>query len=272
MTPDIDIDSGAREILAACAEGRLIRTMRAAAPRRLQDAYAMQDRLFALHGETGAAGWFASATNRDMLRQLGLREPYAARWRPNRFLQAPALVAAPGNLPIALEAEVTFRLGRDLPPRAETYGAAEVAAAVDAVHPSLEIVISCFEDWITQPPLNLVAEGGTAQFLVYGAGRADWQDLDLAGLPVTLTVNGCLRAEGAGRNVLDGPLSVLVWLANHAAARGEGLRANQLCNTGMCAPVVAVQPGDRAIAAFGALGAVEVAVGTPQKSGRGGGQ
>jgi 2-keto-4-pentenoate hydratase len=61
---------------------------------------------------------------------------------------------------------------------------------------------------------------------------------------------------------MDGPVSVLVWLANHASNRGVGLEKGQLCNTGMCAPVFWVNPGDRAVADFGELGTVEVEVGT----------
>jgi 2-keto-4-pentenoate hydratase len=259
MNPS-SVEASAREIAAACEESRLIDAMAAGIPKDLGAAYDIQDRLFALRSEGKAAGWFASATNRSMLRQLGLEEPYGARWRQGRFLSSPATIRIPGELPVALEAEITFEMARDLPPRGRPYEEAEVVAAVRAVRPSVEIVISCFRDWMNQAPLNLIAEGGIDQFLVHGEGIEDWRSLDLPSLPISVTVNGKRVSEGKGANVLDGPVSALVWLANHAAVRGEGLKAGQLCNTGMCAPVYFSKPGDEALVAFGPLGRVAVAV------------
>jgi 2-keto-4-pentenoate hydratase len=254
------ISKAVDEILGACRAGRLIDAMSVGAPSSLADAYAVQDKLFRSDGAGAAAGWFAAATNRSMLKQLGLEEPYAARWRPGRFLPSPARVTAPGELSIALEAEVTFLLKKDLPARAAAYSASEVAEAIQSVHPSIEIVISCFADWMNQDPLNMIAEGGFAQHLVYGAGIADWRDIDLAALPVSIVVDGVVKSEGRSANVLDGPLSVLEWLARHASSRGDGLRAGQMCNTGMCSPVYFARRGDRAVAQFGRLGSVEVEV------------
>lgn len=247
-------------ILAACDAGQLVDVMPEPRPHDLADAYAVQDLVFSRRGD-GAAGWFASATNRSMLKQLGLEEPYAARWRAGRKVGSPALVRQPGQLPIALEAEVTFELRRDLPARAAAYGEDEVLDAVAAVRPSFEVVISCFADWMNQPPLNLIAEGGTEQVLVCGAAHPDWRSLDLAALPVRVLVDGAERAAGSTSLVLDGPVSVLVWLANHASRRGFGLKAGQYCNTGMCAPVHFASVGERAVAHFGPLGTVEVTVG-----------
>ncbi|HWA45452.1 MAG TPA: fumarylacetoacetate hydrolase family protein [Hypericibacter adhaerens] len=254
------IETSVQEIVEACDRQRLIQAMSTGVPKDLAAAYAIQDRLFQRRSDGKAAGWFASATNRSMLHQLGLTEPYGARWRGGRFLRSPATIRSPGELPVALEAEISFQMARDLPPRGRRYEEAEVVSAVRSVHPSVEIVISCFRDWMNQAPLNLIAEGGIDQFLVHGAGLEDWRRLDLASLPIAVTVNGQLKAAGRGANVLDGPVSAITWLANHAAGRGEGLKAGQICNTGMCAPVYFAKPGDEALVDFGPLGRVEVSV------------
>ena len=39
-----------------------------------------------------------------------------------------------------IEAEVAFRLGRDLPPRAAPYTRAEVMAALATAHPAIEVL------------------------------------------------------------------------------------------------------------------------------------
>ena len=256
------VGRGAELITEACAAGLLIEDLPPSCrPQTTEDAYAIQNHIFDSRNDR-THGWFVSATNPQMQRQLRLSEPYAARWGHGRFLDSNAEISAPGALPIALEAEVTFKLNRALPPRERAYTAQEVETAIAAVHPSFEVVISCFTDWVNQPPLNLIAEGGPAQLLVTGCGVETWQTLTLNELPIAATVNGSTIARGCSGNVMDGPVSVLVWLANHASNRGVGLEKGQLCNTGMCAPVFWVNPGDRAIADFGDLGTVEVEVGT----------
>ena len=62
---------------------------------------------------------------------------------------------------------------------------------------------------------NDVHEGGT--------GGAD--GLDLLDGPVSLSVNGAVKATGKGRNVDDGAFGAAAWLANVLAAKGRGLKA-----------------------------------------------
>ena len=255
------IEEAASFILDACTAGRLIERLPVVCtPSDVDDAYAIQTAILEQRNHD-AGGWFVAASNPDMQRQLGLKEAYSARWGNGRFLGSGAVVSSVGSLPVALEAEITFRLGRDLLPREKEYGVAEVIRAVDAVFPSFEVVISCFSDWMEQQPLNLIAEGGVAQLLVLGAPVQDWRSLNLAETPVTVRINGAVAATGSGGNVMGDPINVLVWLANHSSRRGIGLRRGELCNTGMCAPVCFVKPGDQATTDFGALGTVDVAIG-----------
>lgn len=254
--PDALSDRFANLIAGSCDRGQVLRDLPAPGISSVTDAYAVQDRVFARMTKPGAvpAGWFASATNPSMRVQLGLEEPYAARWRPGRIVEAPVAPMSVGPLGLGLELEVCFEIAADLPPRSAPYGEPEVLAAVTAVRPGIEMVVSCFADWMTQNPLNLVAEGGPEQLLVIGPAATDWSSLPLDALPVTLTVDGQEAAVGSSGHVMAGPASVLVWLANHAARRGEGLRRGQICNTGMCAPVFFASPGQRVQADFGPLG------------------
>jgi 2-keto-4-pentenoate hydratase len=81
--------------------------------------------------------------------------------------------------------------------------------------------------------------------------------MDLAAYPVSLILNGALVVEGCGANVLGDPRVALTWLANHLAARGEGLKADQVVTTGTCVRPTKIAPGDHVVGDFGPLGTAE---------------
>jgi len=262
MSRDTSLDRFADLIVESCIRQELREDLPAPGISAIEEAYAIQDRIFARRTEPGAeaAGWFVAATNASMRTQLGLKEPYAARWRPRRIVEAPVSPLVIGPLGAALELEVSFEMAEDLPPRSHPYSEHEVLAAVRTVRPSIEVVITCFADWMNQKPLNVIAEGGCDQWLVVGPAVENWQSLPLDRTPVTLTIDGREAAAGSTSLVMDGPVSVLHWLANHAATRAGGLRKGQICNTGMCAPVHFTAPGERARADFGQLGMIDLDV------------
>jgi 2-keto-4-pentenoate hydratase len=55
-------------------------------------------------------------------------------------------------------------------------------------------------------------------------------------------------------------MNVLVWLANQQSRFGRGLAAGDIVSTGTCTGLDRVAPGDRALADFGSLGQVELAL------------
>ena len=224
-------------------------------PETLADAYAVQDRLASRLGwEIG--GWFCACTNADIQRMLGLAEPYCARLFARLLHAGPATLRSAEMPPVVLECEFAFTLGRDLPARGAPYGRAEVAAAVRAVHPAIEVVAGHLDDWPNQDVFSVIADNGTDGALVYGAAVAGWRELDLAGIGVSLTVNGERVREGSGRNVAGDPLGALIWLANPRSAAGDGLAAGHIHNTGTATGIYWTQPGDHATADFGPLGQV----------------
>jgi 2-keto-4-pentenoate hydratase len=123
------------------------------------------------------------------------------------------------------------------------------------------VVVGHFTDWPSKDIYSLIADNGTDGPLVFGAGVSEWRALDLSTIAVTLTVNGQTVREGAGSEVMEGPLSVMTWLANHAE-RQPGLRAGHIINTGSCTPMYGVQLGELAVADFGPLGSVTVELAT----------
>jgi 2-keto-4-pentenoate hydratase len=81
---------------------------------------------------------------------------------------------------------------------------------------------------------------------------------DLAGLKGRAIINGEVAGEGTGADVLGHPHHALAWLANHLAARGDGLEAGQLVLTGSLVKTVWLKEGDRVRMELDGLGTVEV--------------
>ena len=253
---DIQVDDAARVLWDARRAGEVIDGLPAdCRPDSLADAYRVQDRLFQVMGRA-QAGWFVGCSNPEIQRQLGLPEPYRAPLLTDTVFDSPASLPARDYPGLTLELEFAFRLDRDLPPRVGGYGPAEVAGAVAAVHPAIEVVSSHLADWTRQPIFDIIADNGTDGALVVGLGREDWRALGLASVEVELAVNGASRRSGTGADVMGNPMAVFVWLVNALCEAGVTMRAGDLHNTGSCTAMYFPEPGDRAVARFVGLGEV----------------
>lgn len=259
MTP-AEIEQAAQLLKKARLEKSVIAHIPAGIrPRNLDEAYAVQERLAEILGlET--AGWFCACTNRKIQQMLKLEEPYYARLFKTVLFAEPAVLKASDYPPMVIECEFGFTLARDLPCRATPYERPEVEAAVQAVHPTIEVVAGHLENWPAQEVWSVIADNGTDGALVYGAGTRCWRDLDLVRVPVSLLVNGRCVRKGSGANVLGDPLQALVWLANARSRDGDGLKAGQMHNTGTATEIYWVTPGDELVAEFAGLGTVALQV------------
>ena len=228
-------------------------------PNSLSEAYAVQDRFVEILG-WDVGGWFCACTNPAIQKILSLDEPYYARLFKDYIIASPATLNACEYPPIVLECEFGFRLGKDLPRRAQPYTRAEVEAAIEEICPTIEVVAGHLKDWPNQDVWSVIADNGTDGALVYGAGMKDWRSLDLINMQVTLEVNGKTVRTGAGVNVLGDPLAAFVWLANARSRDGDGLRAGDIHNTGTATNLYWIEPGDEAVARFDGLGAVHLKV------------
>ena len=108
--------------------------------------------------------------------------------------------------------------------------------------------------------LRLVADATAHTAFVSGSPSSEWRSMDLNSHRATMFRNGAKISEGTGANVLDGPLSVLLWTANHLSRLGDTIEAGEIVTTGTCTGITPVSPGDVAIADFGSLGKVELRI------------
>ncbi len=228
-------------------------------PHDLRDAYAICERL---HERLGwdVAGWYLGATNIEIQRLLGLDGPYMARVYERLVHHSPATLDPARYPPMVIECEFAFRLAHDLPARAAPYTRGEVAAAVGSVHAAIEVVAGHIDDWIHHDVWTVIADNGTDGAVIVGDGTADWRDIDLPAVDVTLHRNGELVREGTGANILGDPLTAFAWLANARRAAGDGLSGGMTCNTGTATSICPAEPGDELVATFGPLGHATLAV------------
>jgi 2-keto-4-pentenoate hydratase len=235
-------------------------------PRNTDEAYRCQAALVGnllAHYGGKPAGYKIACTNAIAQRQLSVSGPFYGSLTSAHCFESPARLDASQFFMRVVEAEFGFRIGRDLPPRfaeneAAPYSREEIAGAVEAAIPSIEIVDSRFDDWLTIGALSLIADNACHAVWVRGPLAEDWRDLDLAGQPVRVFVNGALVREGNGAAVLGHPLNALEWLVNALAQQGIGLERGQYITTGVTTKVYMAERGDRAVADFGRLGRAEV--------------
>lgn len=218
------------------------------------DGYRVQD---ALARRSGVAGWKVGALTAFQQRRLGVAQPVAAPLLAPFVKPSPARFAAGAFIHPTVEAEFAFVLGRDLPPRGAGYTADDIGRAVAAICPAIEVVDARVRG-ATPPPVAIADFLGNGAF-VHGAAQEDWRRFDLRDHPVVLQV-GTRAAAGSSAAILGNPLAAVLILANAQPPVAGGLKAGQIVTTGSCTGITAIEPGEEAVADFGPLGQVRVAL------------
>jgi 2-keto-4-pentenoate hydratase len=135
---------------------------------------------------------------------------------------------------LGLEFEIGVRLARDLPPVGRAFTRDDVAAAVGAVFPAIELVDDRRCDYKTLDVLSLVADNAWNGGIVVGEPHAAWPALD--DCEAIVWADGVELDRGHGRDALGHPFNPLTWLANHLAESGTQLKAGDIVMTGSIVP------------------------------------
>lgn len=220
-------------------------------PAGLADAHAIQDAATALLGDP-VAGWKVGKSPDGQIAHGALLR--------SRILIDGARVDAATMPLLGVEAEIPFRLTRDLPARAAPYGYEEVASAVVAF-PGIEIVDSRFRGYPKPPFLDRLADFMSNGAFVCGRERADWRSFDLTTLDAELTIGGKSIVRRIGGHPAGDPLlPALAWINERRA----GLRAGQIITTGTYTGLNFAQPGQAVVANFTGFGSVTVHFDAPK--------
>jgi 2-keto-4-pentenoate hydratase len=143
-----------------------------------------------------------------------------------------------------VEAEVAFRLARDVDPADEAEITLDaVRAAVDVALPALEIVDSRIDQWDIKFT-DTVADNASSGLYVVGSDGKSLDELSPVDVEMSLTINGEVRSSGNGAACLGDPLEALRWLAVQCHRFGDPLRAGQVVLSGALGPFVPFAPGD----------------------------
>ena len=207
-------------------------------------------------------GWKIAATSEAGQAHIAVDGPLGGRLLRERVHESGERIPFGANHMRVAEAEFAFRMARDLAPRTARYSVGEVLDAVATFHPAIEVPDSRYEDFTAVGAAQLIADNACAHDFVLGrSATGDWRSIDLAQHPVSASVEGKLRREGVGANVLGDPRTALTWLVNELSSLHVTLRAGEVVTTGTCLVPLPITPGDRVVADFGKLGNVEVSFG-----------
>ena len=184
-------------------------------------AYAIQHLVAATYA--GIGGWKVGASGPEA-------PPQCAPLPAAGVVPSPA--TSPGaNKLRAIEAEVSFRMATDLPPRATPYTREEVIAAIATAHPSIEILDSRFIDPDAVGPFTGLADSQSHGGFIYGVGKVDWHGIDFAAETVEQYVDGKLHMPHTG-NPCGDMIRLMIWMANEGAVWAGGLKAGQFVTCG----------------------------------------
>jgi 2-keto-4-pentenoate hydratase len=219
------------------------------------DAYAIQlanvER--ALAAGRSIAGHKVGLTSKAMQEMLGVDEPDFGVLLDDMVLGDGAVISTSRLVRPRVEAEIAFRLARDLEGPDVTTEAALGALAVAI--PALEIIDSRIADWRIRL-VDTVADNGSSALVVLGGTETPVTDVDLPAVEVAVEHNGDVVERGTGAAVLGHPAACVAWLANKLSEFGQVLHAGQIIMPGAVHRAFDVGATDVVRARFTGLGDV----------------
>lgn len=235
--------------------GRRVTPQAADIPSDMDAAERVQDEMIAALGPVAA--WKVGAAARAGREQMGLPRMFVGALPAYRVFPSGAVVRGPWESTIGVESEYAYKFVRDLAAGGQPCDLQALTQAIGSVHAAFEIPASRFSSIGAHGSLALVADNGSAGWLVVGEGNPiqDWTSLVDA--PVELSVDGKRRASGSAAGIDGMPLDVVLNFVHILHRRGHGIRAGQYVVTGSCTGYEQVPLGVPVRARFSALGQVE---------------
>jgi 2-keto-4-pentenoate hydratase len=233
----------------------------------LDAAYAVQQGLVQgrLSGGVTVVGRKIGATSKAVQDQLGVDQPDFGYLLSDMDVSDDDPISMRTLVQPRVEAEVAFRLARDIDVPTDEITLDLVREAVDVALPALEIVDSRIADWDIGFT-DTVADNASSGLFVVGTdgkplSRPGVEGCEPVEVEMALSINGEVRSSGNGAACLGDPLEALRWLAVQSARYGDPLRAGQLVLSGALGPFVPFAPGDRVEASISGFDTLNVIFG-----------
>jgi 2-keto-4-pentenoate hydratase len=251
--PSDDVISAAVQRLSTALETRVpcVAVRDLIGTEDLPAAYAVQQGLVQrrLAGGARVVGRKVGATSEAVQNQLGVDQPDFGYLLDDMDVSGQDPISMRTLLQPRVEAEVAFRLGRDVSPSGEADITIElVRAAVEVALPALEIVDSRIDQWDIEFTDTVADNASSGLYVVGSEGRPlapDRLGLEPRDVEMSLTINGEVGSSGNGAACLGDPLEALRWLAVQCYRFGDPLRAGQVVLSGALGPFVPFAAGDR---------------------------
>ncbi len=254
----LDVAAGAAALLGAHGRHAPIDGLPPGSqPRTVAEAYAIQAALTAGY-PSPVAGYKIGAASAASQALVGAEGPFTARVFADTLFAAPATITPGRFFTPAVEAELAFRIGRQVLPAASRQSREAVVACIAAAYPAIEICDNRFTDWRQVGLAQLVADNGFYGGLVLGDPIPGWQDLDLAQTFASMAVDGVTLGSGRCSAVLGDPVDSVGWLLQALGAQGLTVEAGAVVAIGTWTGLFAVKTGQRAMATFDGYGAVSI--------------
>lgn len=220
-------------------------------PHSLEEAYALQDIVATAFGPIG--GWKIGAPSPDAT------PLFAPMPLLGGFASSGQTLAESYRRYRGVEAEIAFRLGKDLPSREQPYTREEVIGAIASAHPAIELLEPAFIDPDKVDRFSTIGDLQMNGGFAYGPAFPSWQSADLTKESVLVTIDGVVRFEGTASNTAGTDLlRLVVWLANEGQSRTAGLKAGDWITTGSWCGKFTANPGSEVQVRFSTFGGVQI--------------
>jgi 2-keto-4-pentenoate hydratase len=235
----------------------------AVAPKDEAEGYKVQRAVHdLLLPESGSLiGYKIGCTSKVMQQYLDIPHPCGGGVFARGVHESGVRLRAADFVRVGVECEIAVRLARDLAAGQGPFTAENVAGAIEAYLPAIEIVDDRYERWETLGAPTLVADDFFAAACVLGAAVPRAACPDLLAVEGRALINGAEAGRGTGADVLGHPHHALAWLANHLADEGRGLHAGQIVLTGSLVKTVWLKADDHVVMELEGLGRVEARFG-----------
>ncbi|MBO6947107.1 MAG: fumarylacetoacetate hydrolase family protein [Rhodospirillales bacterium] len=201
-------------------------------------------------------GWKVAATSEMAQELLGMDGPSIGPVFKEHLYKPGDTLPARTEHGSAIECEIAFRMGQDLPDDHIVSFDDLMDATADAFI-AVELVGCRFEGGFKGAGISVcISDFSFNGGLVVGADIPGWMDMYLATVGAEVTVNGEKGNKGTGEAVLGNPAFALQWAATEAYSIGMPLKKGDIVSTGTMTGVTPVKPGDELMCDFGDLGQI----------------
>lgn len=215
------------------------------APKTLEEAFAAQFRLHALHRESGRGplGGRKIALASKVLQELcGVDAPIPGGVFASEIWESPAEIRVADFNGPGLEFELAAKLSADIRPGEGPFDRETIRAKVASVHPAFEIIIDRGADYSDLKALTMIADNAWCGGVILGPSIPGWREMDIDALPAVMRWNDEPPVEAKAGD--SDPFGSLAWVANVLTEAGETLKAGQIVITGSVIKTRAPKPGD----------------------------